>query len=56
MVRLSRGAGSTSIAKRSDLRFRISGGKGISRYLGLNFAPDTVYASSFVPIGANASA
>ena len=31
-------------AKRSDLRFMISGGKGISRYLGLNFAPDTVYA------------
>ena len=31
-------------AKLSDLRFMISAGKGISRYLGFNFAPDTVYA------------
>lgn len=31
-------------AKLSDLRFMISGGRGISRYLGLNFASDTVYA------------
>ena len=31
-------------AKRNDLRFMITGGKGISRYVGLNFAPDTVYA------------
>ena len=30
--------------KRHDLRFMISGGDGIGRYIGLNFAPDTVYA------------
>ena len=29
--------------RRHDLRFMLSGGEGIGRYLGLNFAPDAVY-------------
>lgn len=31
--------------RRHDLRFMLSGGDGIGRYLGLNFAPDAVYAN-----------
>jgi len=38
--------------KRHDVRFMISGGDGIGRYIGLNFAPDAVFAGGDLePVG-----
>jgi hypothetical protein len=38
--------GKIMLGKKNDLRFMVSGGEGIGRYLGLNFAPDVVAIST----------
>ncbi|MFT3996260.1 MAG: DcaP family trimeric outer membrane transporter [Asticcacaulis sp.] len=34
------------VGKKNDVRFMLTGGEGIGRYVGLNFAPDVVYAGT----------
>jgi hypothetical protein len=38
--------GKVMLGKKNDVRFMLSGGEGIGRYLGLNFAPDVVAIST----------